>query len=485
MTNRLKRFVTFAYCQIFADSIFTSVIVYFTGGSNSIFTFIYFFPIISGGLLLFRRGSLSIAAFNTLCYGLILSSEYVTLASQLPDTIRHNPANITVILLQNFSVYCLSFFLAAMLSSFLAEKLQQTEEALSRTSRDYDILSRLYKQIFDDITSGIITVDSTGEITSINNAAEGITGYHNSEIIGKKINRIFPDLHQDVPIAAQERAVIDLICKDKKTIPVGYSWAKLNMPDDQKNSRIYTLQDLSKIKEMEEKVRQNEKMAAIGQIAAGIAHEFRNPLASISGAAQVLNQDKTNNSANKSLLNIIIRECTRLEENIGDFLQFSKPSIPEKQWTSIKGLVDESWSVIEHSTRFKNNCKLTTEIADNLDCWADHHQVKQILLNLLHNACLAMEKQGGVVHVSAKEQIDDKDQASILIEVSDNGNGIPEMLYKDIFAPFFTTRQNGTGLGLAIVKQIVEGHGGFIDLKSVINKGTIFAFTMPMPSLER
>lgn len=231
---------------------------------------------------------------------------------------------------------------------------------------------------------------------------------------------------------------------------------------------------------MEEQIRQSEKMAAIGKIAAGIAHEFRNPLAAISGAAQILDQEFPPSSVNHSLLTIITRECSRLEDNITDFLQFSRPAIPEPTWIPLASMIDECWTLLRGSVKFNDNCCLTMDLPANLDCWADQHQFKQILINLLHNACLAMEK-GGLITIKAWEETPDQGPAASVIEITDSGCGIPETMHKDIFAPFFTTRENGTGLGLAIVQQIIDSHRGTIMVHSTIGTGTTFTVTLPLP----
>jgi two-component system sensor histidine kinase PilS (NtrC family) len=220
-------------------------------------------------------------------------------------------------------------------------------------------------------------------------------------------------------------------------------------------------------------------MAAIGGIAAGIAHEFRNPLAAISGAAQVLNTNITPNQTNTSLLKIIIRECSRLEDNINDFLQFSKPAHPERTWLAIERQVKESWDVIQQGATTK--AELHINIPTNLDCWADQHQLKQILINLLHNAFMACEQNRGRVSVSAYEQTPSNSSEFIVIEVTDTGIGIPAEKIPKIFEPFYTTKENGTGLGLAIVKQIVDGHNGSIKCTSTLGDGTTFTVKLPLP----
>jgi len=476
--NRFPRLENFAYGQIITDSVFTTVMIYYSGGSDSIFTFLYFFPIISAGLMLFRRGGLVVAGLNMVNYGLVLSSQYIVWAVSLPLAIRPNAATAPTILLQNFLIYSFSFVLVALLSALLAERLAWTETALHQTSRHLDFLSQLYKQIFDDISSGIITVDAQGKITSFNRAAETMTGYAAFEVMDRHLGQIFPALLGVCDGA--EHPTTELRRKDQSSIPIGYSWSRLNLPEQADDCRVYTLRDLSRIRQMEEQVRQSEKMAAIGKIAAGIAHEFRNPLAAISGAAQVLDQDAPPSSTSHSLLNIISRECSRLEANISDFLQFSRPAVPEQAWIPLAALLDECWTVIQQNTKFNHHCRLQTSIPTHLDCWADHHQLTQVFLNLIHNACLSME-QGGLIEISAQEESTGDGRAVIAIAVKDSGCGIPEAMQADIFAPFFTTRENGTGLGLAIVQQIIEGHQGLVGLTSEVGVGTTFTVRLPLP----
>ena len=326
----------FAYLQIIVDLLLTSCLVFFSGSSQSVFTVVYFLPIIAGGLLLFRRGGLLAAAMATICYGALLALEHAGQTRFLLATIAE-PIARTGMLLHTFSINGLSFFLVAILSATLAERLHRVEAALSQTSANLDRLALLSKQIFDDIATGVITVDGENQVTSCNPAAERITGYKASELRERGINTLFPG---EPPLAGMEgRAQTELIRKDGLTIPVDYSWAKLNTPDGCENCRVFTLQDLSDVKRMEAQVRQAEKMAAIGEMAAGIAHEFRNPLAAISGSAQLLVPQLSDNQQGRKLMEIIIRESDRLEEVIAEFLLFCRPAMPEKRWCRLGQLV--------------------------------------------------------------------------------------------------------------------------------------------------
>lgn len=468
----------FAYLQIITDCLITSCLVFFTGGSQSIFTIIYFFPIISSAILLFRRGALLLAALSTFSYAAILAAEFWM---HMPTLLHMGITPLTSIhvAMHSFSIRGLTFFLVAALSSILSERLHRAEAELSKTSQDLDRLALLYKQIFDDISTGIITVDSQGRISSFNRSAGIITGYGAIDVLGRKIEKVFPELSTTTTDSI--RPMTYLKKKGGEKIPVGYSWTRLNMPGDSENSRVYTMQDLSIIKKMEEKVRQAEKMAAIGEMAAGIAHEFRNPLAAISGAAQVLENDFEPATPTRSLMNIIVRECDRLEETISQFLEFSKPATPEKSWLSILGVVQESCDLLTQGRNWDERFTVKTVIPANLDCWADARQVKQMILNLMENARNAMDQTGGTITVSASEITEDG-QEKTRLQVMDNGPGIAEKFIDQIFEPFFTTRENGTGLGLAIVRQLVESHGGQVWVENNPKEGgAVFSFTLPLP----
>ena len=475
--NRITCFRTFAYLQIIADVFLASCLIVYTHGSQSVFLMIYFFPIISGAILLFRSGSLLTAALSSLCYAAIISSEYLGYLERLIPSFHSNIPTLQVGM-QLFYIPSLTFFLVAILASFLTERLYQAESELSQASQNLDRLALLHKQIFDDINTGIITVASDGSITSFNKAAGLITGYDAVEVLSRNIETQFPEfiekkLEDGRPIASFTR-------KDGEHIPVGYSWTRLNMPGDSANSRVYTMQDLSKIKAMEEKIRQAEKMAAIGEMAAGVAHEFRNPLAAISGAAQVLQGDLEKDPDSSGLINIIVRECDRLDGTIRDFLQFSKPAAPEKNWFSLKGLVEEACELLTQSAKWNSNISIIYEIPDNLDCWGDSGQIKQVVINLISNARNAIKDNDGEIKIVATEEtIAEKENT--VIHVIDSGPGIDDKIISSIFEPFFTTRENGTGLGLAIVKQLIDSHEGSARAKNNSNHGATFTITLPLP----
>lgn len=474
MLGRLKRPQRFASIQVGIDILLISCLVLFSGTSQSLFTVVYFLPIIAAAFMLYQRGALMVAALCTFAYGFLLVLEHT-----------HYDFNFLVIgpstdvslerLLNLFAINGLSFFLVAGLAGALASRLYRTEAALSRTTTHFDRLSNLYKQIFDDITTGIITVDGQRRITSCNRAAEGISGWRADEVMGRKVEEIFPEIKAAAEMTASDRAECEASRKNGEKIPVGYSWSPLHGTGTEDNSFILSLKDLSLIREMEARVQQSEKMAAVGEMAAGVAHEFRNPLAAISGSTQLLAQRLRDQPEQEKLLAIITRECDRLEAAVRNFLLFSRPANPQKQWLNLKELWEESASLINQSPECTDQHRLRGEMPDDLEIWADREQLRQVLLNLVSNACQAMP-DGGEIKCRA-EPGRTGDGQGVTIKVQDQGSGIPPEIHEKIFNPYFTTRQDGTGLGLAIVHQLIKGHGGHISVDSTPG-GTTFTIEL-------
>ena len=466
----------FAYLQIMLDLLLTSGLVFFSGSSQSVFTVLYFLPIITGGLLLFRRGGLFMAALATLAYGTLLVLEHAGQTRFLLATTAVPAARLDM-LFHVFGINGLSFFLVAFLSSTLAERLHRVEAALNQTAANLDRLALLYKQIFDDIATGVITVDGENRITSFNRAAERITGYQASELLDRDIGGVFPGL---APSSGTDgRPQTELSRRDGEVIPVGYSWARLNTPDGCENCRVFTIQDLSQIRKMELQVRQAEKMAAIGEMAAGIAHEFRNPLAAISGSAQLLAQRIGMEPQTRKLMEIVIRECDRLEGVVAEFLLFSRPAVPQKGWCRFGQLVEETVQVLQQGPAWDHRCRLIRDFPAELGCWADASQLRQVLLNLFANGCQAMGGSGEIRVGAGEENRGGRKQLRITIR--DSGPGIAARHLPRIFDPYFTTKEQGTGLGLAIVHQIVTSHGGTVGAQNPPGGGALFTITLPLP----
>ncbi len=486
----------FGINQVLLDTFFVSLLIYYTGGSGSIFSPVYFFPIIAGGLILPRLGGLIAAGSATLQYASVLALEHYKIFPDFLHIPFYNNGQSEQAILNLFAVYGLTFFLAATLSSLFARRLRKTEAALSDSVRDFDRLSLLYKQIFDDISTGIITTDDKNNITSVNNAAAQITGHPLEDLLDKEFHSIFPN------VSFTEKGLrhsAEIHRKDGGQTRIGYSYAKLQRSNKKSsessdnappyvNRRVITIQDIGEIERLEKKMRQAEKLAAIGRISAGIAHDFRNPLTAISGSAQILSNEINLNSspqhqANKELINIILRESNRLSNTVSDFLKFARPEHASYDWFSLKRCLDEVVEVAQVGASWPKNCTLEIVTDEIVDIWADQYQLFTILSHLLQNAMAFTPEEEGKIVITATEITGDDEVDIVELTVEDNGTGIIPGKESKIFEPFYTRRLDGTGLGLSIVKQMVEEHHGAIMVgKSSLLGGAQFTISFPLPA---
>ncbi len=488
LQKKVLRLRRFGLIQLLCDTLFTAFLVYYTGCSQSIFPPVFIFPIVAGGLILHRIGGLMPATAATFFFGAILLAEYYGIIPDFFSHTRYQAVGNPMAAMNIFSVYGLTFFLTALLSGMLAERLRKTEHALSRTAHELDKLSILYKQIFDDITTGIITIDEADTITSVNNAAERITGYTADEIIGQRLGVRFPEI---ILRERHGRSVADLKRQDNKIIRAGYSFSRLNIPPDPDNSsetacadsKVITLQDISKIERLEKQMRKAEKMATIGEMSASIAHDFRNPLAAISGSAELLineNSKLSRDSTATKLSTIIYRESQRMANVVSDFMQFSRPAEPRKEWFSLASLINEAIANVRGKNGTVFNCKIQNQVEETLDIHGDRQQLQTVLGHLLQNSCEATGGAGDNVCIKAQEKHEGED-SSIIITIADQGLGIPTEHERKIFEPFYTTRESSTGLGLAIVRQIMDGHEGRVDILSRPDQGCTVTLSLPLP----
>lgn len=475
----------FCKIQVLSDTVFITLFVYSTGASQSIFTPVFILPILAGGLIMYRIGALIPAAASTLLYGGVLTLEYLQIIPRYYYDYRYILITDYQVSTSIFAVYGLTFFLIALLSGLLAKKLRSTEDALSLTEMKLDRLLLLYKQIFDDIITGIITLDAAGLITSFNPAAAAITGYTPGEVTGRPFHVFFPGLSTD----KHDRYVTDFTRKNKKSIKIGYTCSELHMPSNNhfdepsiSSNRVITLQDVSKIEEMEQQVRKAEKMAAIGELSATIAHDFRNPLAAIFGSAQILSTEAEatagkHATTQQNLTNIILRESERMANTITDFLHYARPMTPTHQQFNFNDLVQQTVDQLQNERQECKKSIFETDIPEDLEVTGDRQMLQIALFHLLRNSCYATGDSPLPIMCSASKK---EDTGEVIVEVTDKGAGIDPAIQKKVFEPFFTTREDTVGLGLAIVKQIVAGHNGTLEVVSRVNQGCRVIMRLPL-----
>jgi len=370
-------------------------------------------------------------------------------------------------------------------------ELEKTNKRLRQSLAEKDRVTNYLNDILDSLTSGVLVVDLKGVITLFNRAAEQITGWSAQEATGHCYSHIMGEdvphnstplytLATGAPIVNREKEVRT---KDGATVPLNYSTSLVTDSRDNVLGAVETFVDLSRVKMLEKEVKKVNNLAALGQMAATVAHEIRNPLGGIAGFAALLERDLGRNDPRRGLVRKITEGVASLNRIVTDLLTYARPVNLRPQRIDFIKLVDEVVNCFETDV---NNCRhegITLSrryAASPLYCKVDPMQFRQVILNLLHNAVQAMP-EGGELKV---EVLDGglccrSSEGSITLKVSDTGIGMTEEVKTNCFAPFFTTKENGTGLGLANIKKIVDAHHGIISVTSELGKGSSFIVTFP------
>jgi two-component system sensor histidine kinase PilS (NtrC family) len=267
-------------------------------------------------------------------------------------------------------------------------------------------------------------------------------------------------------------------CEDGRALMLGCSGAVLRDHKGDPFGHLIVFQDLTYYKQMEEDLRRKEKLAAIGEMAAGLAHEIRNPLASLYGSIQLLQGEVSLEGTQERLMGIVLKESERLDALITDFLLFAFPHVGQRQSILLRELVEETLELFKKGPHFQDTFEILLDVEPAIRIDGNRRQIQQILWNLLLNATQAMP-EGGEIRVEAEQTQEVPGQSSVSWRVRDKGRGIAADNLRKIFDPFYTSRQGGTGLGLAIVHRIVENHGGRVHVQSEPGKGTVFEIELP------
>jgi two-component system, NtrC family, sensor histidine kinase PilS len=465
--------------QIVFDCLVAGLLVYLTGGVESPFCFFFALPVIITSIFFPRRGSFLTAGLSCLLLGAIFILENQgILPVSLDGRLEAPPptGQVLYLLALNYTV----FFAIAWLSGTLSDQLKKTGRQLERTEIDLERLEALHRDIVQSLRSGLLVVDHDYKVSLLNPVAEKILGVVRQESIGLPAREVFPSLEKlfseqagpsfkRTEVQHQQRA-------DHKIIPVGLTMSVLKNPNDAIAGTLVHMQDLTERKQMEASVKQAEKMAALGEMAAGMAHEIRNPLASVSGAVQVLKESPEIGAEDRRLMGIILRETKRLDELLSDFLAYARPKDPKPSICSLKDLVSDTISVFVTSPK-TDLPEVVTDLED-VHAMVDPDLIRQVFWNLLTNAADALPDEG---KISVRLRIERTKQGSAeaVLEVEDNGSAIDSQLHERIFDPFFTTKDHGNGLGLATVNRIVEAHSGTIKLECSGQTGNIFIVKLP------
>jgi two-component system sensor histidine kinase PilS (NtrC family) len=478
------------HAQLALDVALSALLVLATGGlRQSVFIFTIYLPIIGAAIVAGRAAALACASAVSLI--LIYLSGIDLLLWSAPSPFTRHIAQPQIANLLFEAALKISFaYLLAWVSGQLANKLGDAEQEIARQKLSLRDLRTLNEDILASLHSGLITIDSGGQIIFFNHAAELITGIRAKDAFGRPIETIFPadaDLlsvpdDQDNALPSPERRLEQpYVHPDGRALYLGFSVAPLRHSDGGTRGKIVSFQDLTKIKELEHKAKRAERLATLGQLAAAMAHEIRNPLAAISGSVEMLQMLADEDDDQHALREIILREVARLNDLISQFLDYSKPRALRIEPIDLIAIIQDILTLCQHRAGL---IAISFERGDlqELAVMADGEALQQVIWNLLNNAIEAMSPLEGRGEPSGQLQITlERGDSMAILSVEDSGQGVPEHDRERIFEPFFTTKSKGTGLGLAIIARLIEDHEGLIALVSPINlSGARFVIQLPL-----
>jgi two-component system sensor histidine kinase PilS (NtrC family) len=478
----------FVEAQIYLDVLLETALIYVTGGTFSLFAFIYLFSILATSIVVAPRRSFVTATVSVLAHGFLLDMQFYRVLAPVGEFASRQDVvaegSFTILLI---SANACASFTVAYLATYLAEQLRQVRWQARRTEADLAELQVQHEDIVQSVSSGLITFDRDGRVLTVNRTAEALGARPQAALRLLPWERVF----QQVPAFAQLRGALDtrpgspyrfpanFLRGDGTTIPVGVSASLLRRGPGEPVGVICSFQDLSEIKRMEAQMRHADRLAAIGRLAAGLAHEVRNPIASIRGSIEVLRQNLKPEGADRRLMDIVLRESDRLDGTIAAFLEFSRPRRLQPVLTDVSQTIDEVLLLL--GQQGGPGLRIVKEYSDGtVKAYVDPSQLRQALWNLCRNACDAMP-HGGTLRVSARPVRPPEGEPRTVVEivVEDTGPGIRPDHLPQIFEPFYTTKPDGTGLGLAIVHRIVQDHDGEIRVEAASAGGARFVVLLP------
>jgi two-component system sensor histidine kinase PilS (NtrC family) len=457
--------------QIAIDLTTTTGLVWLTGGATSTFSFLYGVVILMSALIAGPRATAAVAGIAGVLYltvGIALPSGWIPYPGE-----RLPPGeDFGVALLRN----AVGLFLVGWLANVLSERLQRAGGELRRAAESAAGYARLTEDIVRSLSSGLITTDLEGRIRTINEAGAHILGTSVDALTGIVVSDVLP-----VPPVGQGRDRGEGLAMraDGTSFPVGWTRTPLIGADGSVRGMLFLYSDLTEITELREKAEKAERLAVLGRLAAGLAHEIRNPLGSISGSVELVREAETLSEEDRRLLGLVLREVERLNELVTTMLDLGRPVEPERIDVDVCALAAEVVEVARRGHGADAGVHISLQIEGEARAHVDPSQMRQVLWNLIKNA-VQFSARGGEVTVRVRVGEGD----APITEVEDRGPGIAAEDIDHVFDVFFTRRRHGVGLGLALVKQIVDAHGGRIEIESKVGEGTRVRVTLP-PARDR
>jgi len=471
--------------QFGADAVMVSAFIHVTGGIASNFSSLYVLPVIAGSMIRSRRVALQVAGLSAMLYLALVIVQYVDVG--LPPLVkRFTPlVELPTLGLARYTVAInlSGFFAVALLAGSLSDGLRSAGARLEYASHEIRDLRKFNDNVINSLLSGLVTTDAEARILTFNRAAAVILGIPSTQAIKRDaidVLQLPSDARARLTTLGDTRTLkIDTQHRtgDGRSIDLGLTVSPLTFADGQAGF-LFTFQDVTDVRRLERNARLQQRLAAVGEMAAGIAHEIRNPLASMSGSIQVLRQELTLNDEQAQLMDIVVRESERLNETIKSFLAYARPQRFALARLDIRRVVQDAALLLRNSAEVREHHTVAVDVpAEPVWCEADENQIRQVIWNLATNGLKAMP-QGGRLLLTAATAKDGS--GATLLTVEDQGRGIPPEDLDLIFQPFHSTFEKGTGLGLAIVHRIVTDYNGAINVSSQVGAGTVVTVRLPI-----
>jgi len=472
-----------ADAQFGIDAAMVTAFIGVTGGITSYFSLLYCLPITAASLVRYRAGAMRVASVAALSYAGLVWAQY----AQASGAIALEWEWLGAALLPGFGaatytlgIHLVGFFGVAWLAGSLAEATRSADARYERASNVIADLREFNDLVVNSLLSGLATADANGRLLTFNRAAASITGLSHGDVAGRPLADVFQladPARED--LAALEprqsmRAEVGFVRPDGGRIEMGLTATTLAFPDGT-SGYLVTFQDVTEVRRLERQSRLQQRLAAVGEMAAGIAHEIRNPLASMSGSIQVLRQELTLSDEQAQLMDIVVRESDRLNETIRSFLLYARPQRFSMRRLEATSIVRDVALLLRNSAEVGTAHRVDVRTpAHAVWCEADDTQIRQVLWNLATNGLRAMAA-GGVLTLSVDTDAD----GSVVLVVEDQGHGMRAEEIEGLFQPFVSSFERGTGLGLAIVHRIVQDYGGSVEVASQEGRGSSFRVRLP------
>jgi two-component system sensor histidine kinase PilS (NtrC family) len=473
--------------ELAGDAVIVSAFIYMTGGVTSYFATLYMLPVAAAGALQFRRGGVMLAALSTILYGGLVLAQYSAAAGFLQASWLMGPhGNLPPARLAQYTVAInvFGFVVVGLVSGSLADSLRHAGERLQRASSEIASLQAFNQNVIDSLVSGLATTDYDGRILTFNRAAGIISGYQPDAAIGQTVADVLQlpvdtaaALEVDLGGARSHRADYRYRRSDGQTIDLGLSATHLVTPEGRAGF-IFTFQDVTELRRLEHDARLRQRLAAVGEMAAGIAHEIRNPLASMAGSIQILRRELPLTPEQDQLMDIVLRESERLNGTIRSFLAYARPQRFEIRRHDVRRALNDTALLLRNSAELRPGHQIDVDVPPD-DLWydADEGQIRQIVWNLATNGLRAMP-EGGRLRLGLRTE-PSRDGADLVLTVQDEGVGMAAAAVDQMFQPFHGSFDKGSGLGLAIVHRIVTDYGGQIRVESRPGEGTRIIVCLP------